>query len=300
MKILLTGRGGQLGNILNTVLPVFGNITAVDREEINFSDLESLHALLDSLRPNLIVNAAAFTDVDGAELEPKTANTVNGAAPGLMARWANANDAAIFHYSTDYVFDGSGDTPWREDDKPNPINTYGESKRIGDAEVLASGAPNLIMRTSWVYAAQGQNFMQTMLRLGTERQALRVVDDQIGAPTPARMLAETTAHIIGQADGNIGSMLAAQGGIVNVTPEGETSWHGFAEAIFQSAKRRGIALQVEQLDPIPSTDYPLPAARPLNSRLERGALRDRFQLRLPNWRDALESVLDEIMPHRSV
>ena len=294
MNILLTGDKGQLGRILRPALSTLGTMVAVNRMDTDLSDLDSLNSLLERVRPDLIVNSAAFTDVDGAESDPNKAMAINGIAPGFMARWAADNAATIIHYSTDYVFDGTGDRPWREDDAPNPINVYGESKRIGDAEILASGAPCLILRTSWVYAAHGQNFMQTMLRLGTERSELRVVADQVGAPTPAALLAKTTMAIIDQTNEDLRALLSKKGGIVNLTPTGETSWHGFAEAIFQSVKNREMPLQVARVEPIPSSEYPLPATRPLNSRLAPGALQARFKLTMPDWRDAMESVLDEI------
>ena len=295
MKILLTGAKGQLGRVLHQLLPSIGPVTAVDRDEVDFSDKDALHSLLQIEKPTLIVNAAAFTDVDGAETTPDLANAVNGTAPEVIAAWAAANGAAMFHYSTDYVFDGSGKAPWKESDPTNPINAYGESKRRGDEAVLASGAAFLVMRTSWVYAAHGQNFLRTMLRLGSERSELRVVADQIGAPTSANLLADTTVEIIRSATDDLPTLLNARGGIVNVTPSGETSWHGFAEAIFTSARQRDMPLQIQRVEPIPSSEYPLPATRPLNSRLALETVRDKFGMVMPSWQETLESVLDEVV-----
>ena len=295
MKILLTGAKGQLGRVLHQLLPAIGPVTAVDRDEVDFSDKDALHSLLQIEKPTLIVNAAAFTDVDGAETTPDLANAVNGTAPEVIAAWAAANGAAMFHYSTDYVFDGSGKAPWKESDPTNPINAYGESKRRGDEAVLASGAAFLVMRTSWVYAAHGQNFLRTMLRLGSERSELRVVADQIGAPTSANLLADTTVEIIRSATDDLPTLLNARGGIVNVTPSGETSWHGFAEAIFTSARQRDMPLQIQRVEPIPSSEYPLPATRPLNSRLALETVRDKFGMVMPSWQETLESVLDEVV-----
>ena len=293
MNILLTGYKGQLGHLLKPALSNLGRLTTVDRNAMDLSALASIVSILEQIKPDLIVNAAAYTNVDKAEKNPVEAAAVNGAAPGLMARWAAENASSMIHFSTDYVFDGSGDQPWCEDAKPNPINVYGESKNIGDKEVLASGAPNLIFRTSWVYAARGQNFMTTMLRLGKERSELRVVMDQIGAPTPAALIANATAEIIKQGKENLLALLRDKGGVVNLTPKGETSWHGFAEAIFHSAKAHGLQLRVSRVEPIHSSEYALPAPRPLNSRLALNRLRERFDISPPSWQEALTTVMKD-------
>jgi dTDP-4-dehydrorhamnose reductase len=300
MKILLTGEEGQLGRLLKPALIKLGKLIAVDRVSADLSDLKKILILLERVKPDLIVNSAAYTNVDGAESNPDFAMTVNGLAPGVMARWAADHGASMIHFSTDYVFDGSGEEPWHEYDDPNPINVYGESKSLGDSEIIASGAPSLILRTSWVYAAQGKNFMNTMLHLAKERSNLRVVSDQIGSPTPASLLVNMTCAIIRQANSDLPGLLSVKGGILNITPTGETSWHGFAEAIFESLKVRGTLLKVKTVDPISSSEFPLPARRPLNSRLALEKIGDRFNLTLPYWRDAMESVLDESVSPRSI
>lgn len=294
MKILLTGRLGQVGSVLHPQLAEFGTLTALDRSEVDFTDVEALQRCLNSIAPDLIVNAAAYTDVDGAESHRDTTFAINAAAPATMARWAAGTGAALIHYSTDYVFDGSGSTPRTEIDKPAPLNVYGESKQAGDDAILDSGAAVLILRTSWVYAAKGRNFLRTMLRLGTDRESLSVVDDQIGAPTPASVLAKITIAILWQADGDPADLFRAKGGLINATTAGETSWHGFAEAIFEIARRQGWNLAIRDLQAIPSSGYPLPAARPLNSRLNLSRLKARFGIHPPHWRTALEAVMSDL------
>ena len=294
MNILLCGKNGQLGYALAPRLTALGQVVAVDHEDFDIGNTDALCEALGEIAPDVIVNAAAYTDVDAAESDRATAFAVNSAAPGTMARWAADNGAAMIHYSTDYVFDGSGERPWREDDATNPINAYGESKLAGDEAVLASGAPCLIIRTSWLYAARGRNFLLTMLRLAAEREEIRVVDDQIGAPTAAGLIADVTRDVLVQAEGDVAAMLRERGGVVNAAAAGETSWHGFAKAIFGAARDRGQGLTVRQVEQIPSTAYPLPARRPLNSRLALAKLHDRFGITLPEWRLALEAVFDEL------
>jgi dTDP-4-dehydrorhamnose reductase len=238
----------------------------------------------------LIVNAAAYTAVDKAESERDIAMAVNGEAPGIMASWAERHGAAILHYSTDYVFDGTGGTPWREDDPPSPINVYGETKRAGEIAVAGSGAPHLIIRTSWIYDAQGANFLRTILRLARERNSLQIVDDQVGAPTPAWWLAEVSARIAAENQMFVGD----RGGLLHAAPAGRTSWHGFAEAIVEGARERGLSFAVEAIEPIPSSAYSTPATRPLSSMLSLDRLEKIFGVAPPPWRDALSPVLDEI------
>jgi len=294
MKILLCGKNGQLGISLAPRLAALGQVIAVDHEDFDIGDTDALCEALADIAPDVIVNAAAYTDVDAAESNRAAAFAANGAAPGTMARWATDNGAAMVHYSTDYVFDGSGERPWREDDAANPINAYGESKLAGDEAVLDSGAPCLVIRTSWLYAAWGRNFLFTMLRLGAAREQIGVVNDQIGAPTSALAIADTTVNILSQAEGDIAGLFRERGGVVNATAAGATSWHGFAEAIFGAAHDRGIPLKVKRVDAIASEQYPLPARRPLNSRLSLDRLRKEFGITPAEWRLALEAVIDEL------
>lgn len=289
MNILLTGRNGQLGwELQRTLLPV-GRVVAVGHAELDLADAAAAGRTLDAVRPDIIVNAAAYTAVDKAESEPDLAHAVNAAAPALLAQWAARNGALLIHYSTDYVFDGAKSAPYVETDPTNPLGAYGRSKRAGEEAVLNSGGDHLIFRTSWVYAARGANFLRTILRLAAEREELRVVNDQIGAPTWARLIAEATALALRQAlaERRHGRF---KSGLFHLAAAGETSWHGFASAIV--AGRGG--LRVKTVTPIATADYPLPAARPANSRLDTGAFRARFGLALPDWRDCLKLCLEEL------
>lgn len=294
MRILLTGRLGQLGSTLYAPLGSLGELTGVDRDDLDLGDTARLSELLDDIQPELIVNAAAYTDVDGAETDRKNAFRLNEKTPGQLAEWACGHGASIIHYSTDYVFDGSGSEPRDETAYCAPLNVYGESKLAGDVAVLESGAACLVARTSWLYSAGGKNFVRTMLKLGAERDHLGVVDDQVGAPTSANVLAETTLQILAQSNGDLSAMLREKGGLLNVTASGETSWHGFAEEIFSLARRHGTDLSVRTVDGIPSSEYPVPARRPLNSRLSLKRLQSRFGITPPDWRVALAVVVDEI------
>ena len=294
MRILLTGKLGQLGSTLCGPLDSLGELTAIDRIDLDLGDSARLDELLDDTRPELIVNAAAYTDVDEAETDREAAFRLNEKAPEQLAKWARRRDASIIHYSTDYVFDSRGTKPRDENAECMPLSVYGESKLAGDMAVLESGAACLVARTSWLYSANGKNFVRTMLRLGADRDRLSVVDDQIGAPTSANVLADTTLQILAQSVGDISAMLREKGGLINVTASGETSWHGFAHEIFSLARRHGADLSVEVVDGIPSSDYPTPARRPLNSRLSLKRLRERFGITPPDWRTALGEVIDEI------
>jgi dTDP-4-dehydrorhamnose reductase len=244
---------------------------------------------LDEVRPDVIVNAAAYTAVDKAESEPELAHAVNAVAPALLAQEAARRGALLIHYSTDYVYDGAKAAPYVESDKTNPLGAYGRSKLAGEEGIRASGCDHLIFRTSWVYAARGANFLRTILRLAAEREELRIVMDQIGAPTWARLIAEATALALRQAlaERRHGRF---ESGLFHLACAGETSWHGFASAIV--AGRSG--LRVKTVTPITTADYPLPAPRPANSRLDTSAFRARFGLALPDWRDCLPLCLEEI------
>jgi dTDP-4-dehydrorhamnose reductase len=293
--ILLTGKNGQVGWELRRSLLPLGRVVAVDRHELDLADADALRHRLSELRPDIIVNAAAYTAVDQAEREPALAHAVNAAAPAQLAEDAARRGALLIHYSTDYVFDGTKGEPYDEDDRPNPLNAYGRSKLDGEEAVQASGAGHLILRTSWLYSSRGSNFLRTMLRLASEREELRIVADQIGTPTWARFLAESTAQAVRQAmqerrSGNFES------GVFHLTAVGETSWHGFASAILERAASLPGApgFRVKAVTPIATAEYPLPAARPANSRLRTDRFRARFGLEIPSWEECLQLCLEEI------
>ena len=295
MTILLTGCGGQLGTALAAGLTRFGPVMATDVDQLDVGDCQALRLKLDRVRPRLIVNAAAYTDVEKAEGDEVAAHAVNAAAPAIMAEWAALNDAALVHYSTDYVYDGAGTAPRAEDSGLGPLNAYGKGKLAGDRAILESGAAALILRTSWLYAACGRNFLSTMLRHGAKRSVLQVVDNQVGAPTSAPVLADITLAILAQAAGDPVALFRRHGGVVHAAASGETSWHGFAETIFSGVRARGMALAVARVEPISSSDYPTRAMRPLNSRLSLDRLRQRFGVVPLDWRHALAAVLDVLV-----
>ncbi len=289
MNILLTGRNGQVGWELQRTLLPLGRIHAFGRRELDLADAAAVRRKLEAIRPDVIVNAAAYTAVDKAESEPEMAHAINATAPALLAQEAAKCRALLIHYSTDYVYDGAKTSPYVENDPTRPLGAYGRSKLAGEAGIRAAGCDHLIFRTSWVYASRGANFLRTVLRLAAEREELRIVADQVGAPTWARLIAEATAHALKQAlqerrSGNFES------GLFHLTAAGETSWHGFAGAIL--AGRSG--LRVKAVTPIATAEYPLPAPRPANSRLNTDAFRARFGLALPGWQDCLQLCLEEI------
>ncbi|NMF90016.1 dTDP-4-dehydrorhamnose reductase [Aromatoleum petrolei] len=295
MKLLVTGANGQVGWELARSLMPLGEVIALHRSRCDLSRPETLAPLVAELAPDVIVNAAAYTAVDKAESEEALATTINGTAPGELARAAKAAGALLIHYSTDYVFDGTKSGPYTEDDPVAPVNAYGRSKLAGEMAIREAGCDHLILRTTWVFAARGGNFVRTMLRLGAEREQLRVVADQHGAPTWARNIADATALILAQAQHERrGGAFAS--GIFNLAAAGETSWHGFAEAIFAEARSAlpDTALKVASVEPIPASAYPTPAARPANSRLSGGRLATRFGIGMPHWRDALRRCLEDI------
>jgi dTDP-4-dehydrorhamnose reductase len=282
MKILVTGRTGQVGYELMRSLQPLGEVIGVDRSEMDLADLDQVRDVIRRLQPGLIVNPAAYTAVDKAESEPELAMRINGLAPAVMAEEAAKLGASIVHYSTDYVFDGTKQKPYTEADLPCPLNVYGRTKLAGEQAIAASGVPYLIFRTSWVYGMRGKNFMLTMMRLAAERDELRIVADQHGAPTWCRTIADTTASILAQASASrdSDSWWREHGGLYNLTAQGATTWHGFADALLDQAAKKPV------LVPISAAEYPVPAARPANSRLSCEALMDRFG-HLPHWRDAL-------------
>lgn len=295
MRILLLGKNGQVGWELQRALAPLGELVALDRHADgglcgDLTRLDALAASVARIQPDVIVNAAAYTAVDKAETEPALARTVNAEAVAVIARAAAARDALLVHYSTDYVFDGSGDAPWAEDAVPAPLSVYGHSKLEGEAAIRASGCRHLIFRTSWVHAARGGNFARTMLRLAAERERLTVIADQFGAPTGADLIADVSAHAIRSAMGR-----RELDGTYHLAAAGVTSWHGYAEFVVQQARNLGQVLKVQSIAPIATTDYPTAAVRPLNSRLDTRRLRRAFGLHLPDWRDGVARMLREIL-----
>ena len=291
MRLLVTGASGQVGWELSRSLLPLGDVIALDRRGCDLSQPELLPSLIYDLKPDVIVNAAAYTAVDKAEQEEQLATTINGTAVGVLAEESRKAGILLVYYSTDYVFDGVKETPYTEEDAPHPINAYGRSKLAGETAMCQAGGAYVILRTSWVYAGRGHNFVRTMLRLAGERYELRIVDDQIGTPTWAHDIADATAQIIHairreRAEGRFAS------GILNLTASGATSWHGFAGAIFEDARRHGLLQRVPHLKPIPSAEYPTPAARPKNSRLARERLSKRFGIALPDWKQRLSLCIE--------
>lgn len=296
MTVLVFGGNGQVGQELLRALAPLGKVVATTRsgalpdgsacETADFGQPESLPALLDRLQPSIVVNAAAYTAVDRAEQEVDAAFAANAQAPGMIARWCAAHGVPFVHYSTDYVFDGQGSAPYREDEPTAPLGVYGTSKRDGEEAVRAAGGRHLIFRTAWVYASHGANFLRTMLRVGAERDVLRVVADQIGTPTPAALIADVTAQAL-QHPGRLS-------GTWHLTASGQTSWHGFAEAIFADALATGALVKVPTVEAISSSGYPTPAKRPAWSVLDNGKLQQDFGIVLPAWQDGLKRVMAEI------
>jgi dTDP-4-dehydrorhamnose reductase len=294
MRILLTGTSGQVGGALLPLLRHSQEVLAPDLAEFDLSNPNALTAALDRLEADLIINPAAYTAVDRAEDEPDLAFRINAEAPAEMARWAARHDVPLVHFSTDYVFDGSGETPWREQDRCCPLSSYGRSKWEGEKRIQASGASHLIIRTSWVYAAQGTNFLRTMNRLARERDELRVVADQFGAPSSARSIAETVAMIFARSASaaELAKDFAVAQGLVHVTNSGSTSWHGFASAIVEGLKVRGQPIKASAVHAIRTKDFPTKAVRPANSRLDLSRLRQVFGVTTPPWQQALQRELD--------
>jgi dTDP-4-dehydrorhamnose reductase len=292
MRILLTGVTGQVGGALRGRLAEFGDVVAAGRDALDLSQPHTIGAALDRLRPDLIVNPAAYTAVDLAEDQRELAFRVNAEAPAALAQWAAAHGVPLIHFSTDYLFDGSGEAPWREVDVPAPLSVYGASKLAGENAIGAAGGRYLIVRTSWVYAAEGKNFLRTIARLAGERTELKIVADQFGAPTSARIIAEAVISILRGQMAAGGRPFDRDGGVVNVSAAGETSWHGFAAAIVAGLKARGAKLAAEAVVPIRTVDYPTKAVRPHNSRLDHRRLNESFGVVMPSWRAALDWELD--------
>lgn len=288
--ILVTGVNGQVGFELLRSLQGLGRVVSCDRSMLDLSDLEQVRSVVRELKPSIIVNPAAYTAVDKAEADVDAARRLNADVPRVFAEEAARSGAALVHYSTDYVFDGTKEGAYVETDATNPQNVYGLTKLEGEQAIAATGCAHLILRTSWVYGRRGKNFLLTMLRLGSERPELRVVADQIGAPTWAKTIATSTSHIVAQALAtDQADWWAQRSGVYHFTSAGATSWHGFAKAIFANA----MGERAPKVVPIPASDYPVPATRPSNSRLSHDKLTEAFGLRLPDWADALKLCLSE-------
>lgn len=296
MRILLLGGNGQVGRALRQTLPALGEVIVATRDgadadvAADFDQPQALPALVRQIVPDVVVNAAAYTAVDRAESEPEAAFRANAEAPAALARRCATTGALLVHYSTDYVFDGRSARPYREDDATAPLGVYGMSKRAGEEAIRASGARHMILRTAWVYAAQGRNFLRTMLRLAAEREELRVVADQVGAPTPAAWIADATGQLLRQG--------VRASGTWHLTAAGETSWHGFAQAIMDEAQAAGLLARRPRVLPIATAEYPTPARRPAYSVLDTAKLQRDFAIAPPAWRDGLRATVCELAKAR--
>jgi dTDP-4-dehydrorhamnose reductase len=296
MKILLLGKNGQVGWELQRSLAPLGEIIALDSNSQehcgDFTNLEGLRLTIRTIAPDIIVNAAAHTAVDKAESEPELVRTINTLAPAMLAEEAKSLNAWLIHYSTDYVFDGKGDQPWLETDASNPLNVYGATKLEGEQLIQQSACKHLIFRTSWVYAARGANFAKTMLRLAGERDSLNIINDQIGAPTGADLLADVTAHAIRTA-----LLKPELAGIYHLVAGGETSWHGYASFVIQHAIQSDVSMWIttEDIHAVPTSAYATPAKRPLNSRLNTNKFQQTFGLQLPPWQAGVSRMLTEVL-----
>jgi dTDP-4-dehydrorhamnose reductase len=296
MNILLLGKNGQVGWELQRSLALLGPVTALDFDSTehcgDFAQPEAIADTVRALRPDVIVNAAAHTAVDKAEAEADFARLLNATTPGVLAVEAARLGALLVHYSTDYVFDGSGNQPWVETDVPAPLSVYGRTKLEGEQLIQQSGAQHLMLRTSWVFAARGGNFAKTMLRLAQERERLTVIDDQWGAPTGADLLADVTAHAIRHL-----AQRPQDGGLYHCVAAGETTWHQYAQAVLALATQLqpAMAFKANEVAPVPTSAFPTPAQRPHNSRLNTARLQATFCLKLPHWRDGVARMLAEIL-----
>jgi dTDP-4-dehydrorhamnose reductase len=294
MNIIILGANGQVGHELQQSLKSMGNVIPLDRNKADLGKLDEVKQVLIDLKPDVIVNAAAYTAVDKAEAEPELAMLINGKAPGVIAEVVKTLDALFVHYSTDYVFDGTKNTAYTEDDKPNPINVYGKTKLAGEIAVQKSGCKYLIFRTSWVYSLHGHNFLKTILRLANEREELKIVDDQFGGPTWARTIADKTSECIPLAIENINKN-QFKSALYHLTSTGETSWYGFAKNIIEKATNNGQDLKIKKVNPQPTSAYPTPAKRPMYSCLATKKISRDFSIELPDWSSALEECMQELV-----
>ncbi|MDO4223256.1 MAG: dTDP-4-dehydrorhamnose reductase [Acinetobacter sp.] len=301
MNILLLGKNGQVGWELQRALQPLGQVVALDRQYnadglcgdvANFTAIEQA---IQSIQPDVIVNATAYTAVDKAESEAEQADLINHRAVAHLAQQAKLHQCLLIHYSTDYVFDGTGETAWQETDNTNPINEYGKSKRAGEIALEQSGAKFINFRTSWVYGTHGQNFIKTMLKLAQSKTELSIIADQIGAPTGAALIADVTAQAIAYYRGQSEATQQQLHGHYHLAAQGETSWHDYAQFVFATARHAGAELTLQTVKAIPTTDYPTPAQRPLNSRLNCNKLQQQFHLHLPQWQQGVAQVIGEIL-----
>jgi dTDP-4-dehydrorhamnose reductase len=296
LQILLLGKNGQVGWELQRSLAPLGQLIALDEgsQELcgDFTNLEGVAETIRDVAPDIIVNAAAHTAVDKAESEQELARTINALTPGTLAQEAKRCDAWLVHYSTDYVFDGSGDMSWKETDVTAPVSVYGKTKLEGEKAIIASGCKYLIFRTSWVYATRGSNFAKTILKLAQERDSLKVIDDQIGAPTGADLLADVTAHTI-----RIAQQRPEVSGLYHLVASGQASWYEYANSVIDFARQSGIEIKASPKDiqPVPTSAFPTVATRPMNSRLDTAKLQDTFGLKLPHWESGVTRMLTEFL-----
>lgn len=306
-KIVVVGKNGQVARDLLPMLAPLGHVTAIGRPELDLAEPDTIRDVMQRLQPDVIINAAAYTAVDRAESEPEIAMKVNTEGPRVLAEEAKRLEALFITYSSDYVFDGAKPSPYEESDPPNPINVYGASKLAGDRAVEAVGGAYLIFRTSWVYSSTGANFLKTILRLAAERDELRIVDDQIGAPTWSREIARATTQVISKIvrqasprrENHLAEKLGNRRGVYNMTAGESVSWCGFATAILAEARKYRTGAALPRVVAIPTNQYPLPAKRPMNSRLSNKKLMDVFNIALPSWRACVGTVVEELERHRS-
>ncbi len=292
MRVLVTGVTGQVGGALLTALDGKADVVPAPRAVLDLADTETIASALDRIAPDLIINPAAYTAVDRAEDERDLAYRINGEAPGHIASWAARRSVPLIHLSTDYVYDGSSERAWREEDITRPLGIYGASKLAGEDAIRTAKGAHLIIRTSWVYAAKGTNFLRTIARLATERSELRIVADQVGAPTSAQVIADGIARIVAEHTSDLPRRFAAANGLVHLAATGETSWHGFATAIVEGLRARGAPMKAQSIVPIRTEDYPTKAKRPANSCLDMTRLQRVFGVTTPHWQQALAVELD--------
>ena len=294
MRILLTGKGGQVGHELQQALAPIAEVIAVGTDDCDFTDADAIEALVSHVKPHVIVNPAAYTAVDKAESEPDRAAAINAMAPGVLAKQAQRLDALLIHYSTDYVFDGTQTTPYTEVDRPNPQSVYGATKLAGETAIQQQGARHLILRTSWVYGLRGQNFPKTMLRLAAEREALNVVADQWGAPTSASLLANVTAQLLSQ------PITTSQSGVYHLCPSGRTNWHAYACRVIERARALGWPIKVgaQAVNAIPTSAYPTPAKRPSSGCLDTRKFQETFGINLPAWDSEVDAFVNALHTER--
>jgi dTDP-4-dehydrorhamnose reductase len=294
MPILVTGASGQAGLALARELAPIFELRVTNRQDLDLSKPHSIPERLEEIKPDLIINAAAYTAVDKAESEPEIAYAVNGTAVGVLGEWAARNRVPLIHFSTDYVFDGQASEPYDESHPVNPLSVYGKSKAEGERLLLATGAACLVVRTAWVYSATGKNFLKTMVRLASERDELTIVSDQVGTPTSADQIAKFIRHVVSERREALPARFEEASHIVHFTASGWTSWHGFACAIVAGMRRRGLPVKAANVRAIPSSDYPAPAVRPRFSRLSTARLQRVFDCRPEPWEQALDAVLDQL------